>query len=210
MNMGGLSLLIDAVLIVLLGVVALYAVRLQRSLNALRNAKDEMAALLATYAKATEKAEVAIARLKGAAADETKAVRQAVERGEGIKADLDFMIQRATQIADRLDDGIRRGRETAPQPHARRDIPDEEVSPRRSAEAIAEVLRERAAREAEPQMRLGQGHGQGKGVGLSARRAEEDAPRSGRLRLGVPGGEEQKAAPDAAKKDLLRALQALR
>lgn len=207
MTMGGFSLLIDGVLILLLGVVALYAVRLHRSLAALRNAKDEMANLLATYAKATEKAEIAIARLKGAASDETRAVRDAVERGEGIKADLDFMIQRAGQIADRLDEGIRRGREAAPQPYRR----EEEVSPRRSAEALAEALLERAGGAGDGGLRRpAPGHA---GLNVSRRepeRAEEDAPRGGRLRLGVPGDDGAGKGTDGAKKDLLRALQALR
>jgi len=206
MTMGGLSLLIDGVLILVLGVVALYAMRLHRSLAALRNAKDEMANLLATYSKATEKAEIAIARLKGAASDESRAVRDVVERGEGIKADLEFMIQRAGQIADRLDEGIRRGRESAPQPYRR----EEEAPPRRSAEALAEAFLER----------IGGGEGgarrpapQPGGLNAPRRerdREEKDTPRGGRLRLGVPGEAEADGASDGAKKDLLRALQALR
>jgi hypothetical protein len=207
---GEVSLLIDAVLILLLGVVMLYALRLQRALNALRNAKDEMAGLLTTYARATETAEVAIARLKGAASDETKAVREAVSAGEAVRTDLEFLAQRAGQTADRLEQAIRAAREV--------DLPN----PRRMrAETVTDKDTHRETDRRGPALEPGRLRAAAAAAATSASGAHraEDETGAGRLRLrmgpeeaagsGRETGMPAEARP-GSKGDLLKALQALR
>lgn len=116
MTVAGLSLLLDVVLIGLLLAVSVYAIRLQRALAKLRNAKEEMAALLASYAKATQQADSAIARLKAATADEQAALKEGLDEARSLRDDLDFLVKRGNGLADRLEAGVRRGRDIAPEP----------------------------------------------------------------------------------------------
>lgn len=210
---GEVSLLIDAVLILLLGVVMLYALRLQRALNALRNAKDEMAGLLKTYARATETAEVAIARLKGAASDETKAVREAVDAGEAVRTDLEFLAQRAGQTADRLEQAIRAAREVdLPNPRRMRSETATDKDTHRETDRRGPAL--------EPgRLRAGPAAAAAASASASGAQRAEDDTGAGRLRLrmgpeeaagsGRETGMPAEARP-GSKGDLLKALQALR
>ncbi len=101
------SLLIDLLVAVLLVVTIGYAVTLNRRLKGLRQHKDELEALAATFAQATARAEESIGRLKISVSE----LHTASERANALRDDLAFLVERGGTIADRLEDSIRSSRD---------------------------------------------------------------------------------------------------
>ena len=105
-----LSLFLDMALIALLAVTIGYAVSLNRKLMGLRRNKGEMEKLAAAFAQATHKADDGIGRLK----TNTDALQAQVDKAQGLRDDLAFLLERANTAADRLEDAIRASRTKAP------------------------------------------------------------------------------------------------
>jgi len=102
---GGLSLpvAVDALVAVLLVATIVYAIVLNRKLVALRNAKAEMEALVARFAESTAQAESGIQTLKAHANDSGASLDSLVTRAHGLSDDLAFLIERGSNLADRLE-----------------------------------------------------------------------------------------------------------
>ncbi len=105
-----LSLFLDMALIVLLAVTIGYAVSLNRKLMGLRRNKAEMEKLAAAFSQATLKADDGIGRLR----TNTDALQAQVDKAQGLRDDLAFLLERANTAADRLEDAIRTSRTRAP------------------------------------------------------------------------------------------------
>lgn len=104
------TLILDVVLIAFLAVTIGYAVVLNRKLTALRRNKSELQQLAATFTQATLKAEDSIDRIGTG----TEALQERVNKAQGLRDDLAFLIDRANSAADRLEGAIRTARPKAP------------------------------------------------------------------------------------------------
>lgn len=114
--MGNLGLLIDVLGAVLLVVFIVYAVRLNRSLSALKSNKAELDGLIATFTDSTNRAEASVARLKASATETATALQANVSKAQELRDDLAFMTERAEELANRLEAGISSARGAAPRP----------------------------------------------------------------------------------------------
>ncbi|MBT5108434.1 MAG: hypothetical protein HOM25_07115 [Rhodospirillaceae bacterium] len=116
MIFGNLGLLIDTVVAVLLATVIFYAIRLNRSLSALKANKVELEQLVASFTESTNQAEASVARLRSSAVDTATSLQTNVTRAQELRDDLAFMTERANEIADRLEVAIGDSRENKSQP----------------------------------------------------------------------------------------------
>src|SRR5579863_7593068 len=124
----------DLVVAVLLAVTIFYAAMLNRRLAVLRSDKAELQALIQSLSTASHGAEAAVASLRSANEEIGRQVETKVERAQGLRDDLSYMIERGNTLADRLESAIR----------ARREMPAAEaLAPRSDArgEGVAEERR---------------------------------------------------------------------
>ena len=133
----GLSVAIDVVVAILLVATIVYAIVLNRKLTALRNAKAEMDSTLARFAESTSKAASGIEALKAHAQVSGSALDSIVTRAHSLTDDLTFLIERGSNLANRLEKMTEsaRGREAAGAPAraARPAAPAAEASPEEAA-----------------------------------------------------------------------------
>ncbi len=104
--MGGIDIVLDLVLVSLLSVTLLQAVRLQRSLGALRQDRAAFESAVSGFDAGARDAEAATARLR-TAADGMQAQLQAAG---SLKDDLLFLSDRGERLADHLEALVRTGR----------------------------------------------------------------------------------------------------
>lgn len=102
--------------IMLLTATLFHAVRLERRLGVLRRDRAALEALVKGFNDATIRAEATTARLRAAAEGAGKALQAQLERGESLKSDLAFLLERGESLADRLDGQVRSARFAAPAP----------------------------------------------------------------------------------------------
>lgn len=105
-----LDTIMDLAIILLLVPTIVYAVILNRRLSALRNSRDELAKVVGSFNEATMRAEAGIPKLKKATLDANNALQERVEKAHALRDDLAFMIERAEEMADRLDGSVKAGR----------------------------------------------------------------------------------------------------
>ncbi len=104
------------------------AVRLERTLSALRRDRAALATSAEGFAEATREAEAAISRLRTTADTTGRKVAEQLQVASALREDLRFLTERAEALANRLDNGVRGGRaETAgpaegSHPGARREL----------------------------------------------------------------------------------------
>ena len=121
-----ISLFLDILVAVLLVVTISYAVVLNRRLTGLRRDKAELEKLTASFEKATRRAVESTMTLKGTA----HVLQDRVDTAASLREDLQFLIERGTATADRLEAGVRASRAggaagsqlataTAPAPNSR-------------------------------------------------------------------------------------------
>lgn len=104
---------ISLVIIALLIPTIAYAVILNRKLSALRKSRDEFAKVIANFNDATLRAEAAIPKLKKATHEASVALKDRVEKAQALRDDLAFMIERAEEMATKLESGVRVARSEA-------------------------------------------------------------------------------------------------
>ena len=104
---------INLVIIALLVPTIAYAVILNRRLSALRNSRDELAKVVANFNDATLRAEAGIPKLKKATNEASMALKDRVEKAQSLRDDLAFMIERAEEMAGKLESGVRVARSEA-------------------------------------------------------------------------------------------------
>lgn len=109
-----LSLFLETIGAVLLVVMIVYAVRLNRRLTTLQSDKEEFEQLLSSFTESTDRAEASVTRLRTNAAETATALQTNVTKAQSLNDDLTFMIDRAEELANRLESAIgaaRTGRE---------------------------------------------------------------------------------------------------
>ena len=130
------TLVFDAMIIVLLVITIIYAIILNRRLEAFRNAKDEIQAVVTEFSGAMAQAEQGMATLKEVADVGGDALQNAVERATRLADDLAFLKDKGDATADRLEDLVTRSRSI----NAERDRSEEEAPPRLSALSFASAI----------------------------------------------------------------------
>ena len=101
--MGSLELLINLTIIGLLIPTIVYAYRLNKNLNILRQNQNSLAKLVDALNDATFKAENSIPKLKSVTEHSSNDLKEVVENAKELKDDLMFINQRADNLADRLE-----------------------------------------------------------------------------------------------------------
>jgi septal ring factor EnvC (AmiA/AmiB activator) len=105
-----LSLFLEVIGATLLAVMIVYAVRLNRRLSSLQDDKAEFERLMLSFTDSTSRAETSVARLKASATDTAYSLQESVTRAQALRDDLAFMVDRADDLANRLDYAIRDAR----------------------------------------------------------------------------------------------------
>lgn len=106
----GFSLVLDILVAGLLVVTISYAVMLNRRLRIMRQDKAELEKLATKFADATVRADDSITKLRATADD----LKGQIEKAQGLRDDLAFLVERGGGTADRLEQTIRTARKEAP------------------------------------------------------------------------------------------------
>jgi TPR repeat protein len=97
-----ISVALDIAVAALLGVTILYAVRLNRTLEVMRQGKAELGALIGRFDEAAAHAERSVARLAQTAADSGRSLESSVAEAQALRDELAFMLERGDAVAERL------------------------------------------------------------------------------------------------------------
>jgi hypothetical protein len=108
--MSYVSLLIDLVVAGLLVATIVYASVLNKKLATLRSSKQEMETLAGRLVESTEHAERALGDLKSAANNTGDQLERRVAEARGLVDDLRFLVDKGSDLADRLAGDIDKGR----------------------------------------------------------------------------------------------------
>jgi len=130
---------IELSLIVLLLLSIGYGFVLNRRIVALRRDQKDLEKLAVTFSKATQRAESGVAQLRAATQGSVTALQESMQRAEGIRRDLEFLIDRGQGTADKLERAVRTA-ERGP-----RSVPNDDALPggRRSIDPIEKADAER-------------------------------------------------------------------
>lgn len=109
--MGSLELLINLAIIALLIPTIIYAYRLNKNLEVLRQNQNSLAKLVEALNDATFKAENSIPKLKSVTEHSSEGLKEVVDNAKELKDDLLFINERADNLADRLEQVISDGRQ---------------------------------------------------------------------------------------------------
>ena len=104
------GMILDVVVIVLLVPTIVYAVILNRRLAALRRSRDELSKVVNSFNEATMRAEAGIPKLKKATTEANHTLKERVDKAQTLRDDLAFMIERAEELAARLEGAVRAAR----------------------------------------------------------------------------------------------------
>ena len=114
-----ISILFELLLVGMLAVMIYYAWRLNEKLSDLRNDKFELEKLLTTFATSTERAEDSILWLKSKASETVEVLEEKVVKAVTLRDELSFMVERANEMADRLESAINTGRRSQSKSYGR-------------------------------------------------------------------------------------------
>jgi hypothetical protein len=104
------GMILDIVVILLLVPTIVYAVILNRRLTALRRSREELSKVVNSFNEATMRAEAGIPKLKKATTEANHTLKDRVEKAQTLRDDLAFMIERAEELAARLEGAVRAAR----------------------------------------------------------------------------------------------------
>lgn len=108
--MGTLEWVLQLVVVGLLGAALPFVLRLERELRALRQDRAALDGSAAGLAEATRLAEAASIRLRASAESAGRQVAEKLAAAEPLRDDLQYLVERAETVADRLDALVRAGR----------------------------------------------------------------------------------------------------
>lgn len=117
---------LEIILIVLLAATLIQALRLERALNVLKRDRASLESVIAGFNVSTHQAESGIQQLRAAVDGAGRAVEGQLHKGVSLKDDLEYLMDRGNQIADRLEQLVSQSRplarERQPEGSAARDI----------------------------------------------------------------------------------------
>ncbi len=138
-----MTVAIELALIVLLLLSIGYGFILNRRIVALRRDQKDLEKLAVTFSKATQRAESGVAQLRAATQGSVTALQEAMQRAEGIRRDLEFLIDRGQGTADKLERSVRTA-ERGPRAVPNDDVPSggrRSVDPMEKADAERQLLK---------------------------------------------------------------------
>ncbi|WP_029008963.1 DUF6468 domain-containing protein [Azospirillum halopraeferens] len=97
-----IALVLDLVLVGLLVATIAYAIILNKQIVRLRDSRSEMADLIAGLNEAMTKAELGVRGMKRTASDTGEELQRTIDRGRALRDELQFMIEAADTLANRL------------------------------------------------------------------------------------------------------------
>lgn len=128
------GMMLDVVLSGLLVATVVFCIRLNRHLGRVRQAQGELVELVGRFNKATEDARQSIAELKIAGNAAGAELDRNVARARDVIEEMELIIRSGERVAERIEAGVSRPRETAPvQP----DIRPAEAAPKPQSRAPA-------------------------------------------------------------------------
>jgi len=105
------NLVLDVIIILLLVATIVFAWILNSRLAQLRNNRDDLARLVAAFNDATARAESGIPKLRQVAEEAGQSLQERVEKAQTLRDDLAFMIERADNMAGKLESSVRQARD---------------------------------------------------------------------------------------------------
>ena len=139
------QLALDILVAGLLIVTIAYFVVVNRRLRLLRKNKEDLEKLASTFGESTLRADQSISRLKATAEE----LSSGIEKAQGLRDDLAFLLERGGSVADRLEASVRAARKqtttqtppTAEKPTGRKGGSDSKKEPvKTDADAERELL----------------------------------------------------------------------
>ena len=100
MMLANAGLVVECVVAVLLVVLIAFVAKLDRRLAGIRRREQEMQQLMTEFNVAAERAEASAGKLKTVGIEAEKGLRAGIERGQSLRDDLAFMIDRGAAVAD--------------------------------------------------------------------------------------------------------------
>ena len=110
-----MTLALDITFAVLLIVTIGYAIVLNRKLGSLQKHKDDLERLAMTFSQSTARADDSIQNLKRT----TENLQNKIDKAQGLRDDLSFLVDRGSMTADRLEEGVRGARINQDEPASR-------------------------------------------------------------------------------------------
>ena len=114
--MDNIDLLINLLVIILLIPAIVYVYKLDKNLTLMRQNQKALLKLIEALNEATNKAESSIPKLKSVTESSSNNLQEVVENAKELKDDLMFINERADNLADRLEDAIKTGRQIKTSP----------------------------------------------------------------------------------------------
>ena len=135
--------ILDIVVILLLVPTIVYAIILNKRLTALRRSREELSKVVNSFNEATMRAEAGIPKLKKATTEADRTLKDRVEKAQTLRDDLAFMVERAEELAARLEGAVRAARNEGVVTHGPAAAPANTYSP--AAAPASRPLTETAA-----------------------------------------------------------------
>lgn len=108
--MSGTSIVVDIVVAVLLMVTIAFVWRLERRIAVLKREEAKFAELLADFAQAAARADQSVRALKLTAESVGRDLESVIARAQGLREDVQYLLDRAGPVTDRLSDAVMRSR----------------------------------------------------------------------------------------------------
>ncbi|WP_085900781.1 DUF6468 domain-containing protein [Kiloniella majae] len=115
LDISNIELGFNILVAILLVATIVYAVILNKKLDALREAKAEMEGLIVSFAETTAKAERSLAEFKTHASNTGSGLKENTLKADGILSDLSYLVDRAEVVADRLEEDLGLARQNSPE-----------------------------------------------------------------------------------------------
>lgn len=104
------TLIVDLIVIGLLGATLVYALRLNKQLSSLYQARGELQTFLEGFTGSLTKAESSMQALRSTGETTFSAVHEALSKAQALRDDLSYLVERGETIASHLDEAIREAR----------------------------------------------------------------------------------------------------
>jgi hypothetical protein len=108
--MSGTSIVVDIVVAVLLVVTIAFVWRLERRIAVLKREEAKFAELLGDFAQAAARADQSVKALKLTADSVGRDLESVIARAQGLREDVQYLLDRAGPVTDRLSDAVMRSR----------------------------------------------------------------------------------------------------
>lgn len=133
-----ISLIMNVIIAGLLVATIVYAIRLNRQIERLRDSRSELAELIVGLNEATANADTAVRGLRKAAGDTGEQLQRAIDKATALRDELAFMVETGDALANRLGDAPKglgaavagRARENPPRDLGGREMANREMGGR--------------------------------------------------------------------------------